>query len=70
MHIIDLESADLTQYIIDGNYGWEANNGAIDAESNLPVWLTIEKGIESTRARMKAEIVDEAISKNPTANKK
>lgn len=70
VHFIDLETADLWQYIIDGNYGGEANNGAVDADSKLPVDLVVEKGIEGTRARMKKELIDEAISKNPTNPKK
>jgi len=69
VHMIDLESADLREYEIDGNYGEDANNGAVDADSKLPVNLTIEQGVEKTRARMKKEVIEEALSKNPTAKK-
>lgn len=65
-HIIDLETANLNDYVIDGLYWAEANNGAIDLNTKEAVDIGKNESKAKFIQQVNEEVITKAISKNKT----
>lgn len=64
-HIIDLETANLSEYDVTWLFGWEANNGSIDLNTKENAWIARDEAKAEFIKQVNEEVINKAIEKNP-----